>query len=377
MARRMCMSILERLRAQALSHSLFPPGTLQAAFERLAFVQADPIRSPARAQDLILRHRVARYRAGDLERLYPSLDVEEDVLYAYGFLSRTAWQLLHPRKRTAFPALQKEVLRIVAGLGETHPRDLEEHLGRKRVVNAWGGYSKASTRALEDLHHRGLLRVSRRENGIRVYTLAPRATESLPSPERLRNLVLVVGNILAPVPESGLRSTMARFRYLGNARAAIADLLRQGELQEGTADGVTYLWPGGSDEGEQSSRVVRFLAPFDPLVWDRRRFEHFWQWPYRFEAYTPVAKRVRGYYAMPLLWGDRIIGWANARMAGLRLDVELGFIDKRPRERCFSAELDAEVGRMEEFLGLDQGCSKKSSPRSCASSGSVPIPELR
>ncbi len=59
-------------------------------------------------------------------------------------------------------------------------------------------------------------------------------------------------------------------------------------------------------------RRVRFLAPFDPVVWDRRRFEHLWGWPYRFEAYTPSAKRIRGYYAMPLLWCDRVIGWANA-----------------------------------------------------------------
>ena len=49
---------------------------------------------------------------------------------------------------------------------------------------------------------------------------------------------------------------------------------------------------------------VRLLAPFDPVVWDRRRFEVFWGWAYRFEAYTPAPKRVRGYYALPLMWGD-------------------------------------------------------------------------
>ena len=49
---------------------------------------------------------------------------------------------------------------------------------------------------------------------------------------------------------------------------------------------------------------VRLLAPFDPVVWDRRRFELFWGWAYRFEAYTPAAKRKLGYYALPLLWRD-------------------------------------------------------------------------
>ncbi len=72
----------------AISHSLFQPTTLQGAIDRLGFVQADPIRSPARAQDLILRHRVDGYRAGDLERHYASLDIEEDYLYAYGFVAR-------------------------------------------------------------------------------------------------------------------------------------------------------------------------------------------------------------------------------------------------------------------------------------------------
>jgi uncharacterized protein len=79
---------LQQLRVYAISHSLFQPGTLKAAIRRMGFVQADPIRSPARAQDLILRHRVIGYKAGDLERHYRSLNIEEDYLYAYGFLSR-------------------------------------------------------------------------------------------------------------------------------------------------------------------------------------------------------------------------------------------------------------------------------------------------
>ena len=95
---------------------------------------------------------------------------------------------------------------------------------------------------------------------------------------------------------------------------------------------------------------MRFLAPFDPLVWDRRRFEHFWQWPYRFEAYTPVAKRVRGYYAMPMLWRHHIIGWANASVIEGRLDVDVGFVEKRPREKDFRTELDTEIARLERFL---------------------------
>ena len=69
---------------------------------------------------------------------------------------------------------------------------------------------------------------------------------------------------------------------------------------------------GGRDvDGGASRDAVRLLAPFDPVVWDRRRFELLWGWAYRFEAYTPAEKRKRGYYALPLLWRDRVIGWGN------------------------------------------------------------------
>ncbi|MGE5101430.1 MAG: DNA glycosylase AlkZ-like family protein, partial [Deltaproteobacteria bacterium] len=64
---------LDDLRRFAVARSLFKPTTLQQALDRMGFVQADPIRAPARAQDLTLRHRVKGYRAGDLERLYAKL----------------------------------------------------------------------------------------------------------------------------------------------------------------------------------------------------------------------------------------------------------------------------------------------------------------
>src|SRR5688572_4042289 len=88
---------LQELCVHAISQSLFQPTDLKTAIEQLGFVQADPIRAPARAQDLILRQRVDGYRVGDLDRLYPSLDIEEDLLYAYGFMPRAIWRLLHPR----------------------------------------------------------------------------------------------------------------------------------------------------------------------------------------------------------------------------------------------------------------------------------------
>src|SRR3981189_2222838 len=95
---------LDDLRVFAAARSFFTPTTLKRAVHRLGFVQADPIRAPARAQDLILRHRVKDYRAGDLERRYTKLGVEEDFFVTYGFVTKSLQALMHPRPDICVPA---------------------------------------------------------------------------------------------------------------------------------------------------------------------------------------------------------------------------------------------------------------------------------
>jgi uncharacterized protein YcaQ len=122
-------------------------------------------------------------------------------------------------------------------------------------------------------------------------------------------------------------------------------------------DGVTWYWP--ADENPASRRhapddAVRLLAPFDPVVWDRTRFELLWGWAYRFEAYTPAPKRRFGYYALPLLWHDRVIGWGNLSLVGGQLKQQLGYVDGRaPRDPAFKVGLADEIARMRSFLGVD------------------------
>ncbi|HEX3348070.1 MAG TPA: crosslink repair DNA glycosylase YcaQ family protein, partial [Acetobacteraceae bacterium] len=280
---------LDRLRGQARLTTLFAPTNLAGAVETLGFVQADPIRAPARAQDLILRHRVRGYRAGDLARSFRRLRLEEDYLYAYGFMPPETRQLLHPRLDPdsehgvhAPSGLAAEVLDFVRKHGRCHPADLEAHFGRDRAVNGWGGFSKASTRALESLRHYGLLRVVQRRDGIRVYEAAAAPESGLEPAERARRLVLVVARILAPVSMVSLRSTLAQVARhspgLGKMPPVIAALLRTGELEGEEVEGESYLWPASDQAwGDRAvPRDVRLLAPFDPLVWDRRRFEHLW-----------------------------------------------------------------------------------------------------
>lgn len=352
---------LSALRLRAAGTSLASQGALAAVLAALGFVQADPIRAPARAQDLILRQRVPGYRAGQLERRFPRLGLEEDFLYAYGFMPRETARLLHPRPDPARPdrphaptGLAAEILAVVRDHGAIHPRDLERVFGRERAVNAWGGFSKETTQHLQVLHFHGHLRVLRRQDGIRVYAPAEPAGAALAAPERARLLLLRVLGLLAPISRPSLGQVLNLLRRgapgLGPWGPVLDRMLATGEVRAEEIDGERYLWLTTSAAVEAPPRGLRFLAPFDPVVWDRRRFAHLWGWEYRFEAYTPPPLRRFGYYAMPMLWRDRVIGWVNLSRAGGRLDVERGFAGTVPRGQDFIRAFDAEVARFQAFL---------------------------
>jgi uncharacterized protein len=357
---------LAGLRAYAATRTLFPPTDLAGAVRALGFVQIDPIRAPARAQDLVLRLRVAGYRIGDLDRRFPELPLAEDSVHVYGALPEASLAFLHPRARRRrwrveqeHPALAHKIVDHVGRNGPTHPRDLTRALGAMRIVNGWGGISAATTRLLEALHYRGVLRVVRREQGVRIYDVAlPRAI-AMPPATRSRELLQMLVKLYAPLPKASLRQLAAMLpvdMVAEDLRVRTFERLTRSKwLARAVVDGVEYVWPADEIVRTEAPDAVRLLAPFDPIVWDRRRFELFWGWAYRFEAYTPPAKRRLGYYALPLLWRDAVVGWANAALVGGALEVETGFTTKRPREAAFRRELDAEIQRMSTFLGARVG----------------------
>jgi uncharacterized protein YcaQ len=354
---------LDDLRRFAILRSLFPPTSLPRAVERLGFVQADPIRAPARAQDLTLRHRVKDYAAGDLERRYARLDIEEDFFVNYGFLRREVYQLMHPRSglgRWVSPGKRKAeaVLAFVREHGRVHPRDVDAHFAHGSVRNYWGGSSSATTHLLDHLHYRGLLRVAARDGGIRMYEIQEHDGLALSAAERrsrIDALLMVLVEKYAPVPSATLSWLANRLRiavpqWPGEVRRALARVKRQ--LRHERVDGIEWFFPDTPLDTDVDD-AVRLLAPFDPIVWDRRRFEAFWGWPYRFEAYTPAPKRLYGYYALPVLWRDGVIGWANVSVQNGELRAQLGYPGgRRPRLRRFADALEAELERMGRFLGV-------------------------
>jgi uncharacterized protein len=363
---------LDHLRSFAVARSLFAPTTLKRAMDRLGFVQADPIRAPARAQDLILRHRVKGYRAGDLERRFTELGLEEDFFVVYGFVTKSIQVLMHPRSDAGVPAegglpwtaLTRKraqlLLEFVQERGSAHPREVDDHFSHGTVKNYWGGSSNATTHLLGKMHYRGMLRVVRRERGIRIYSAhqhGPEPVDTVERHARMDALVDAAVGIYAPLPAPCLADLVRRLRFaVPQWRGELKSALKRSKerLSHARVNGVDWYWPPDEQATLFSTQdSVRLLTPFDPVVWDRDRFELLWGWVYRFEAYTPAPKRKLGYYALPLLWRDRVIGWANVSVKDGELKAEFGFVETDPpRERSFKRELEAELERMRIFLGL-------------------------
>jgi uncharacterized protein len=312
----------------------------------------------------VLRHRVADYRADDLERRYAELDVEEDVFINYGYVPRSVHALMHPRTASSRPprprtARERMLLAFVRERGEAHPRDVDLHFSHGNVTNYWGGSSRATTHLLDAMHYRGLVRVARRDRGIRIYAVrehVDRPSGAVARPARIDALVDVVVRTYAPLPLASLAMVVGRLRYaVPQWRSALETALHRAKrrLAHERVGDIEWYWPADETPPRDApDQLVRLLTPFDPIAWDRRRFELLWGWTYRFEAYTPAPKRKLGYYALPMLWRDQILGWGNLTVGNGGLDAEFGYVRDRPRDRAFTRELAIEVDRVRAFLGV-------------------------
>src|SRR5258705_6395141 len=297
---------LDDLRRFAVARSLFPPTTLKRAIDRMGCVQAGRIGAPARAQDPTLRHRVENYHAGDLERRFSKLGIEEDFFVTYGFVTRAVQALMHPRSETGVPAdaphpwpaerrkRARLLLDFVRERGAVHPREVDDHFSHGRVKNYWGGSSNATTHLLDAMHYRGLLRVTRRESGIRIYAAHEHGPATLEPAERCARidaLVDVVVRLYAPLPGRSLADFVRRLRFaVPQWRGELKDALQRARerFSKARADGIDWYWPAQENAARRAPPdTVRRLTPFDPLVRDRRRFELLWGWGYRYQARTP------------------------------------------------------------------------------------------
>jgi uncharacterized protein YcaQ len=227
--------------------------------------------------------------------------------------------------------------------------------------NGWGGQSSVTTQLLDGMHYRGMLRIAGRDKGIRLYAL-PNVTHGARSEVEidaaLDGLLDVLINKYAPIPATSIATLLGRVRFGApqwHARLPSALTRARERMAHTKIDAVSWYWPADAKLGPRHhvpDDEVRLLAPFDPIVWDRKRFEMFWGWAYRFEAYTPAAKRKLGYYALPMLWRGEVIGWGNVSVVDGQIKKQFGYVAGRaPRDRTFTLGLAAECDRLDIFLG--------------------------
>jgi uncharacterized protein YcaQ len=314
-----------------------PHPSVGAALAHHGFVQLDPLNVCGRMHDLILRTRVAGYREHDLLRhLYgPGLDggpplpparrlAFEHHSPATGVLAAfplEAWPWLAPameaRRRSPsawggrLTAEERPLaVRILAELAARGPLLADDIAHEGRTVTAWGSRGRTVKHVLEKLFFHGRVLLAARRGFRRVYDL----------PER----VLPAHVLAAPRPS---RRELARYRALLPLRQRrlasigrrelplIADLVQEVRVEGGPScfclreDAPALIAAAAPARGGP----VRLLAPLDPLVYDRRLTAAIWDFAYTWEVYTPAAKRVRGYYALPVLAGGRLAGHVEPR----------------------------------------------------------------
>lgn len=354
---------LDILRTYAINRTLFTPVALPDALIKIGFVQIDPITAPAPAHDLILRHRVPHYKKGDIERAYPELSLEEAFFINHGYLPRTLatklWSNKPPSEYLSSRAAQiKQIKAFAQQHPEIHPKILNQHIGSKSTQNNWGGTGQEGTQILQRMHNSGLLRIVRREKGQRIYGLPANAPENVSPSAIVEAAIQTLAQTYAPFTHSSL---IYKMRLLTQSRPDLkpqiqVTLKRAHELLDHTdIDGQRWYWPVAERDAlinTQSLLVkdtVRLLTPFDPLVWDRARFEQFWGWTYKFEAYKPAEQRQFGYYALPLMWRDTCIGWGNLTVVDGVLQVSLGYMMPKPTTKTYQRALEKELNQFAVF----------------------------
>ncbi|WP_448627421.1 winged helix-turn-helix domain-containing protein [Geodermatophilus sp. URMC 64] len=257
------------------------------------------------------------------------------------------------------PGYVAEMLDRVREQGPLKASDLLE-ARPERPGTMWNWH--AGKVALEWLFYTGVLTARHRTAGFeRVYDLTERVLPAevlaVPTPEpgaAFRELIRTAARALGVATERDLRDY---FRLKpAPARQAIAELAEAGELHPVEVDG--WGAPAWLDPAARRPRWIRaraLLSPFDSLVWERPRVERIFGFRYRLEIYTPAAKRVHGYYVLPFLLGDRLVGRVDLkadRQAGV-LRVQSAFAEDGVDRALVAAELADELALMAGWLELD------------------------
>ncbi|HEY2869355.1 MAG TPA: crosslink repair DNA glycosylase YcaQ family protein [Gaiellales bacterium] len=340
---------------------------VEAVVERLGCVQLDSISAVARSHRLTLLSRVGTYPTGTVSKLLGSGRLIEYWAHEACLLPADLWPLMRSfmRDRThpwwgpiiaRQPELADEVMGAIRERGPLGSRDFQgEHSG----VGMWNNL-KPAKRMLEALWSAGDVVIAGRQGFQRMYDLPervlPDAVRGAPVPdddEVLRRLVVLAVRARGALTEAGV---VEHWRLKGGTariRGPVADAIAAGEVvrREVSDGGGPVLLAADADPEAADPAGAVLLSPFDNLLWDRPFAERVLGFKHLIEVYKPAPARRYGYYVLPVLANDRIVGRAD-----VKADRAAGTLTAKawhPEGRFRSTEpLERALGRLARQLGL-------------------------
>jgi uncharacterized protein YcaQ len=326
-------------------HMLAPPRELPAepesvlrVVERLGSLQFDPLEVPgARNHDLVLHARIRGYERPWLDRwLYgPDRRLIEVYNKSLNILPigelphyRLAWERAEAWYRDRILAEQAPVAdAILETIRAEGPLSTAAFRHHGHAVEWWWAPTPAARAVMEALFVTGRLGIARRDGNRRYYDLverlvpaellAGRESEEDALRHRLWSRYRAIGLLRAPGPADVIYGTGSAV----DRRRRTAELVDAGALLPVEVDGLKGTAYAPAEERaileaaatRAPAPAVTFLAPLDPFVWDRRLLRELFGFEYLWEVYVPAAKRRWGYYVLPLLYGDRLVGRIEPR----------------------------------------------------------------
>ena len=341
---------------------------LRKVLDHIGLIQIDSVNVLVRSQELPLFARLGPHprslitdatKAGELFEYWVHeachVPIEQRPLYGWMMEGHPRWKGM--RK---FAADRPELIQLVLDrLRHEGPLVASDLQMRAKPKGQWWDWDDGKT-ALEHLFRTGEVAATRRPNDFaRLYDLAERVIPShvldasRPDADTAKKELLVLAASYFGV---GTAADLADYHRLAHTRTHLAELVEEGRLIATTVEGwgkPTYMHPDAKRPRRISARAL--LSPFDPVVWFRDRAERLFGFHYRIEIYTPEPKRKFGYYVLPFLLGDEIVGRVDLksdRKAG-KLLVQASHGEPGIAEAYVAEELAAELHLMADWLGLD------------------------